>query len=367
MEDQMQNLAIIDDGFEFKDIGGDPTVADYKLCLVGMVLTDRRLNLVVFKHRMASLWRPGRGMKIIELEEGLILFRFYHINDLRWVMDNEPWTFDNNLLLLHELKEGEIPTTVSLHQVSIWVQFHGLPVEFFTETVGAALGNFVGQFLSYDSKNRWSVGKPFMRVRVRLDVGKPLKKEKKIRKAGGDWFVCTFKFEKLPNFCFLCGLIGHIDRHCDIFFEKKPEELVRVWDASIRAPNRRVALMGGERWLREDDENVAGDRGRAVDRPHNSSSNSRSQLNPSLPLLIKNFGATGGKAGGSELEAETGLQVGDDRKRRRGEDATKSAGTATGVHIKPMDVDKGSEHTTKEDVPKNVYQADPEVRVCPSS
>ncbi|CAN1848203.1 hypothetical protein LINPERHAP1_LOCUS38837 [Linum perenne] len=29
---------------------------------------------------------------------------FFHAKDIRWLVDNGPWTFDNNLLMLHELK-----------------------------------------------------------------------------------------------------------------------------------------------------------------------------------------------------------------------------------------------------------------------
>lgn len=49
-----------------------------------------------------------------DLGAKLILFRFYHHHDVPWVMDDGPWTFDNNLLVLHELKPGEEPTGVLL-------------------------------------------------------------------------------------------------------------------------------------------------------------------------------------------------------------------------------------------------------------
>ncbi|CAN0920097.1 hypothetical protein LINGRAHAP2_LOCUS31837 [Linum grandiflorum] len=41
---------------------------------------------------MADIWRPYRGIIIEELEGKLILFCFYHALDLRWVLENGPWT-----------------------------------------------------------------------------------------------------------------------------------------------------------------------------------------------------------------------------------------------------------------------------------
>ncbi|CAN1783191.1 hypothetical protein LINPERHAP1_LOCUS16194 [Linum perenne] len=91
-----------------------------------------------------------------------------------------------------------------------------------------------------------------MRLRVRLDVREPLKHEKKIKRPNGEWIVAKFRYEKLPTFCFICGRLGHIDCHCEIYFRLPDEQIVRLWDASVRAPPRKANSMGGERWLVED-------------------------------------------------------------------------------------------------------------------
>ena len=88
-----------------------------------------------------------------------------------------------------------------------------------------------------------------------------------MKKPGSDWFTTNFKYERLPSFCFICGLIGHIDKLCEKVFLLLESEIFRNWDASLRAPNYRVYALGGgggggggggvvggcERWLREDD------------------------------------------------------------------------------------------------------------------
>ncbi|CAN0912354.1 hypothetical protein LINGRAPRIM_LOCUS717 [Linum grandiflorum] len=64
------------------------------------------------QQRMADLWRPGQGMEVDDLGDKLYLFQFNHINDLRWVVDRGPWTYDHALFVLHELKEDETPATI---------------------------------------------------------------------------------------------------------------------------------------------------------------------------------------------------------------------------------------------------------------
>lgn len=131
------------------------------------------------------------------------------------------WGRNCHLLVLYELKPGEELTEV-----------YGLPSRFFSD-----MANYIGAFIQYDVKNIWSLDMPYMRIRTAL------KKCKKVRKPSGDWIVCNFKYEKLPSFCFLCGLIEHIDK----FFQLPENELLKGWDVSLRAPNRRVAMYDGER------------------------------------------------------------------------------------------------------------------------
>lgn len=50
----------------------------YKHCLVGQFLTDRSINFIAMKNRIASIWGPGRGVCIKELGSQLYLFQFIH-------------------------------------------------------------------------------------------------------------------------------------------------------------------------------------------------------------------------------------------------------------------------------------------------
>lgn len=76
----------------------------------------------------------------------------------------------------------------------------------------------LNEFVTIKKMNRKTVGRPFMRIITLADVRVPLKKGKKVRKLGSDWVACSFKCEKLPSFSFICGLLGHIDQHCEEYY-----------------------------------------------------------------------------------------------------------------------------------------------------
>lgn len=129
--------------------------------------------------------------------------------------------FDNAMMALEPVPGNGDPVQTPLWHVNIWIQIHDLLMNFMTEAVGRQLGNFFGVFLEYDAKNNTSIWRECMRLRIRLDVRKPLKRKKKIVKRDGTEFNVTCKYEMLGEFCFLCGLVTHTYRFCRRFIDKR--------------------------------------------------------------------------------------------------------------------------------------------------
>ena len=62
-----------------------------------------------------------------------------------------------------------------------------------------------------ESKFQW--GK-CLRVRVRIDISKRLVHGKKVIIEGGESRWVQFKYERLPNFCYECGMLNHAVKEC---------------------------------------------------------------------------------------------------------------------------------------------------------
>lgn len=67
-----------------------------------------------------------------------------------------------------------------------------------------------------------------MRLRVRVDVRKPLKCRKKICKKDKTEVMVSCKYEKLCDFCFICGLLSHTERFCPKKLEAGAEEVSNI-------------------------------------------------------------------------------------------------------------------------------------------
>lgn len=202
--------------------------------------------------KMADVWKPTMGINIKEIDPGIFLFQFYHREDMLLIVNGGPWSFDNAMLVVSKISPGMKPLNVPLWHLEIWIQIHDLPTGFMSEAVGKQLGDFFGDFLMYDVKNNASIWMEYMRIKIRLDVRRPLKRKKKIKRRNGTEFVVTCRYERLGEFCFSCGLVSHTDRYCRKNLERRGEEGPKDLGVWLRATPRRVANQNRSKWLRDD-------------------------------------------------------------------------------------------------------------------
>ncbi|XP_062094341.1 uncharacterized protein LOC133800401 [Humulus lupulus] len=224
---------------------------DARWCLVGKLLGDRVADFDTLRNVLASLWRPVKGMYVKQLETNKFLFQFFHEIDINRVMEGTPWTFNRTPVILERLKLGENPRVVPLNTMEIWVQVYNLKVGFMSDRVLKACGDFIGMFILSCPKNYTGIWREFLRVRVRINIDQPLKRRMKIQYSKGDFFWAEFKYERLPTFCFICGVLGHSEKFCIKLFAEEPENIVRPYGLFMHAPDRRQGKQIGARWLRD--------------------------------------------------------------------------------------------------------------------
>lgn len=75
-------------------------IEECSLNLFGRLLLDRHQNLKALKSTLRSAWKMGFDLRIVEVGNKILQFKFNSMYQLNWVERNGPWNFDNNLLLL---------------------------------------------------------------------------------------------------------------------------------------------------------------------------------------------------------------------------------------------------------------------------
>lgn len=110
-------------------------------------------------------------------------------------------------LIISRMKDGEIPKAVDLNILDLWVQIHNLRAGFMSENIIKEIGNYVGKFIESCLRNFIGGWKDYLRVRVMVVLSLPLKRRMKIRKSCAEWFWIVSKYENVPTFSFICGLV----------------------------------------------------------------------------------------------------------------------------------------------------------------
>lgn len=81
-------------------------------------------------------------------------------------------------------------------------KYRGLPFESMFEEVGRDLGNRLGKYIESDKRSWLLEQAKFMRIRVDLPINKPLRRGGNIVNSDGEKYWVTFKYERLPSFCY---------------------------------------------------------------------------------------------------------------------------------------------------------------------
>ncbi|KAL8513790.1 hypothetical protein ACS0TY_013050 [Phlomoides rotata] len=168
-----------------EDGEGEHCDSDSTLCLIGKVLTNKTFNVFGF------------------------------LSPICRVSNREPWHFDKNVILLKELDSGEQSSTVLFSTVTFWVRLYDLPMVARNSRSIEKIGGCIGDVVEIDQASLNGVARS-IRIKAKIDYSKPLRSGITLELKDSKQVWVNFKYERLPSFCYLCGVLGHMHRECDL-------------------------------------------------------------------------------------------------------------------------------------------------------
>ncbi|KAL4387855.1 hypothetical protein GQ457_09G016040 [Hibiscus cannabinus] len=150
----------------------------------------------------------------------MFLFKFWKLEDVDFVLDRCPWSFDGDLLALQCFDKSLSPHDYDFRWLPIWIKVCNIPLGLMTAKVGEVLGNQFGASIATDLRDGDGRLEEYLCIQAVIDGGIPLHRFVVIgNDRNGKPRVCPVQYERLLTFCLFCGIIGHDVEHCSFLPE----------------------------------------------------------------------------------------------------------------------------------------------------
>ncbi|TVU49586.1 hypothetical protein EJB05_00900, partial [Eragrostis curvula] len=234
-EDEGQKIVLEEDLEDLK--------AEARWTALAKVNSTKTFSHAAFLAHMKYAWSLAKDVSFKAIEENLFVFQFACLGDWRKVMDEGPWFFRGNAVLLEEYDGITKPSSVKFKYFAMWVRIYDLPTGFRTKNIGRQLGNKIGKTVKVDLDENSYGWRNYLRIKVNLDIEKPLTRVLYV--SMGDDGKCEafrVRYEKLAKFCAVCGLLGHTDSECGDGIHEKKDFQYGEW--LIASPERKGMVKG---------------------------------------------------------------------------------------------------------------------------
>lgn len=188
-----------------------------KHAMVGRIISEKPLNKKTVREMVQKSWGHPKGLHIIDLNTNTYLFNFSEASTPRKIMEDAPWNILGSLLCLHRW----VPE-FSIHEVDysfspFWIQMHGVPLEGMSMANATKMAAMVGEIKEIEDPvvgNKLVRG--FLRAKVVVNITKPLVTGFWIPRKDMPKTWVWIHYEKLQDYCYNCGRLGHGKKDCKI-------------------------------------------------------------------------------------------------------------------------------------------------------
>ena len=184
-----------------------------------------KIYIVLYVDVVARTFKPLRRtageLKIRDIGWHILLFEFEDVLDPERVLEFKPWSYDKHLVAFERVFDIKSMPFLDFSCATFWVQIHNISERNLKVEVGELIGKTISRVIQVAKSEDDNDGSEFLRVRINIDISKPLLRCFKLRLEGKQVGWVGLKYERLPNFCYWCGHVTHGERDCEVWLRGK--------------------------------------------------------------------------------------------------------------------------------------------------
>ncbi|KAM0841990.1 hypothetical protein ACQ4PT_058650 [Festuca glaucescens] len=197
------------------DDADDPCLVDPDRAFVGKVLAPNVLHINTISAAMRPAWGNPRGLLLNPAGDNLFIAEFGSMADRDRVMEGSLWMVGKHAVLMKKYDVEVQPDQVVFDRLAIWARIISLPNRLMTADRGMVIAAPIGVVKRVESDALGRCWGGYMRLRVEVKVDEPLMRAVTVfssRLQIAESFAV--QYERLPIYCFSCGLLGHSTLAC---------------------------------------------------------------------------------------------------------------------------------------------------------
>ncbi|KAL8522971.1 hypothetical protein ACS0TY_013071 [Phlomoides rotata] len=198
-------------------------VLELRDSLIGRVIHargDKPLSQEDLIKKLGDIWGIRTPWNLIPIGEGYYNIQFSCGDDGERIFAKRTWQIKPGFLRLQQWVPEFNPYKVSSSVAQVWIRISELPLEYWNPNIITALASVVGTVIKLDEHTASRSMGRFARVLVELNL-KHDREEYVTYERAGHMSEVYILYERLPEFCKYCAVIGHATGNCSASHNSK--------------------------------------------------------------------------------------------------------------------------------------------------
>ena len=185
-----------------------------KWLAVMRLLTTKVFSAASLKQTMRFAWAPAQEVFFRDAEDNRFVVQASCLGDWRRIIEQGSWIFRDHGVLIEKFDGSCRASAVEMNRIHAWVQIHDVPEMYRKKPLIQGVAGNIGEVIYVDMNGAGTEAGDYVRVRLWLDVRRPLTRFVSFKPEGAAHVIMRVKYEKVPRYCGVCGLLGHEQEEC---------------------------------------------------------------------------------------------------------------------------------------------------------